>query len=135
MTSLIQVKHRVNREGWPLLTVKMEVNGDSKSTNERGPSLVGSLGSSCRTRDFYPVLAAVVSPVQNILFLAVHYFNLCVPIAQQPGQEVVQGRLSLCVSGQTYLDYLPGHFIFKVWWRYATLFFFSTLVPYKYRWK
>ncbi len=27
----------------------------------------------------------------------VHYFNLCVPIAQQPGQAVVQGRLSLNV--------------------------------------
>ncbi len=28
--------------GWPLLTVDSEVNGDSKSTNERGPSLVCS---------------------------------------------------------------------------------------------
>ena len=26
------------REGWPLLIVETEVNGDSKSTNERGPS-------------------------------------------------------------------------------------------------
>jgi hypothetical protein len=44
------------------------------------------------TEDFYPALAALVSPVQNI-------FNLCVPIAQQPGQAVVQGRLfSECVS-------------------------------------
>jgi hypothetical protein len=32
-----------SREGWPLLTVETEVNGDSKSTNERGRSL-GSLG-------------------------------------------------------------------------------------------
>ncbi len=33
-----------NREtikGWPLLTVETEVNGDSKYTSERGPSLVG----------------------------------------------------------------------------------------------
>jgi hypothetical protein len=29
------------REGWPLLTVETEVNGDSKSTNDRDPSLVG----------------------------------------------------------------------------------------------
>ncbi len=37
---------RETREGWPLLTVETEVNGDSKSTDERGPSLVGgSLGS------------------------------------------------------------------------------------------
>jgi hypothetical protein len=32
------------REEWPLLTLETEMNGDSKSTNERGPSLVGSFG-------------------------------------------------------------------------------------------
>jgi len=35
-----------------MLTVETEVNGDSKSTNERGSSLVGSLSSS--VRDVYP---------------------------------------------------------------------------------
>ncbi len=30
---------RETREGWPLLTVKTEVNWDSKSTNERGSFL------------------------------------------------------------------------------------------------
>ncbi len=52
------------REGWPLLTVETEANEDSKSTNERGPSLVGSLLILARracTRDFYPALAAMVS--------------------------------------------------------------------------
>ncbi len=39
---------RETREGWPLLTVETEKNGDSKSTNERGPSMVVSLGLSCR---------------------------------------------------------------------------------------
>ncbi len=53
------------REEWPLLTVATEVNGDSNSTNERGPSLVGSLGRSAGNRDFYPALAALVSPVQE----------------------------------------------------------------------
>ena len=32
---------RETREKWPLLTVEIEVNGDSKSTNERGPSFLG----------------------------------------------------------------------------------------------
>jgi hypothetical protein len=32
---------RETRAGWPLLTVEIEVNGDSKSTNERGPSFLG----------------------------------------------------------------------------------------------
>jgi hypothetical protein len=49
------------------------------------------------TRDFYPAVAPLVSPVQNIFLLTINYFNLCVPIAQQPGQAVVQGNLSLNV--------------------------------------
>ncbi len=36
---------RETREGWPLLTVETEENGDLKSSkSESGPSLVGSLG-------------------------------------------------------------------------------------------
>ncbi len=52
---------------------------------------------ACRagTRDFCPALAALVDPVQNMCFLTVHYFNSFVPIAQQSGQAVVLGRLSL----------------------------------------
>jgi hypothetical protein len=52
---------------------------------------------ACRagTRDFYPALAALDSPVQKYFFLTLHYCNLCVPIAQQPGQAVLHGRLSL----------------------------------------
>jgi hypothetical protein len=52
------------------------------------------------TRDFCPALAALVGPVQNIFFLTVHNFSSFVPIAQQAGKAVVQGRLSLtqCVS-------------------------------------
>jgi hypothetical protein len=38
-----------------------------------------------------PSLAALVGPVQNILFLA-HFITFCVTIAQQPGQAVVLGR-------------------------------------------
>jgi hypothetical protein len=35
--------------------------------------------------DFCSAFAALVSPVQNIIFLTSHYFILCVLIAQQPG--------------------------------------------------
>jgi hypothetical protein len=31
---------RETREGWPLLTVETEVNGDTRRKNERDPSLV-----------------------------------------------------------------------------------------------
>jgi hypothetical protein len=69
--------------------------GDSKSTNERGPSLV-AVRWACRaaTRDLCPALAALVDPVQNIFFLAVHDFR-CVHIVQQAGQAVMLGRPSL----------------------------------------
>jgi hypothetical protein len=49
------------------------------------------------TRGFCSALAALVGPVQNIFYLTVHYFNACVPIAQQAGQAAVLGRLSLSV--------------------------------------
>jgi hypothetical protein len=44
-----RVKSRETIDGWPMLTVETELNGDSKCTNERRPPLVG-----CRagTRDF-----------------------------------------------------------------------------------
>ncbi len=41
-----RVKSRETIDGWPLLTAETEVNGDSKGTNERGSTLVGSLGLS-----------------------------------------------------------------------------------------
>jgi hypothetical protein len=47
------------------------------------------------TRDFYLAVAALFSPVQNNFFLAAHFFTFYVPIAQQPGQTVALGRLSL----------------------------------------
>jgi hypothetical protein len=59
------------------------------------------------TRDFRSALAALVGPVQNIFFLAVHFFNSFVPIAHQAGQGVVLGFLSLvCVSGYEFGSYI-----------------------------
>jgi hypothetical protein len=49
------------------------------------------------TRGFCPSVAVLFRPIKNILFFIVHYFNTFVPIAQQAGQAVVQGRLSLNV--------------------------------------
>jgi hypothetical protein len=45
-TSNSSIASRETRNGWLLLTVESEMNGDSNNTNERGHSLVGSLGSS-----------------------------------------------------------------------------------------
>jgi hypothetical protein len=85
----VQLCPRETREGWHLLTVETEVNGDSKSTIERGPSLVGSLGSSCRYKRLF-ILPWLLWSAQEKYFFP--YRTLF-----QPGQAVVQGRLSLNV--------------------------------------
>jgi hypothetical protein len=73
----MRVISRDTREGWPLLTVEIEMNGASKR-------FLFCLGFSSQpsTKDF---------------FLTVHYFNSFVTIAQQAGQAAVLGRLSLSV--------------------------------------
>ncbi len=72
-----RTKNLSSERGGPYgLLNENQVDGDSKSTNERDPSLDYSLGSRhADTRDFYPALAALVSPVLNIFFLTVHWFN------------------------------------------------------------
>ncbi len=93
------------RESWPLLAVETEVNGDSKSTDERGPSLVGSSGLSCQYKRFFFSLGCssvhVVVAVENTFSLTTHYCNSFDPIAQQAGQEAVLGHLSrrMCICG------------------------------------
>ncbi len=54
---------------WPLLTVETEANGDSRSTNERCPFLVGSLGSSCRYKRFSSCLGCSSRPSTKYFFL------------------------------------------------------------------
>jgi hypothetical protein len=73
------------------------VNGDSKCTNDRGPSLVGSLVSSCAdTRDFNPALAALVTQYK-IFFFSPHTFSIYV--SQQPRQgSRARPPVSECVS-------------------------------------
>ncbi len=87
------------RNGWPYWLWNRGKWGLRKycryATNERVPSLVGSLGSLTVEEIFCPAFAALVSPVQ--IFFAPHYFSSFVPIAQQARQAVVPGRLSLNV--------------------------------------
>ncbi len=82
-----------------LLTVETEVTVGSYGVQMKGvlPWLV-HWARRAGTKDFYPALAAPVSPVQNTFFLTIHYkVNLCVPTAQQPGLPVVQGHLSIII--------------------------------------
>jgi hypothetical protein len=73
-------------EGWPLPTVDIiETNGDSWSTYERGPSSVGSLGSSCRYNRFRAYLGCSNQPSKKYFSLTAHFFILLVPVAQHLG--------------------------------------------------
>jgi hypothetical protein len=62
---------RETREGWPLLAVETEVNGNSKRTNERSPFLVGSLGLRCWQEIF--VLPWLLSSAQYKIFFSSKY--------------------------------------------------------------
>jgi hypothetical protein len=52
----------------PFSLVKNEVNGDSKSTNERGPALFGSLGSSCPYKRLLSCLGCSGQPSPKYFF-------------------------------------------------------------------
>jgi hypothetical protein len=101
--SIIGGDQRDYREGgMALLTVETEVKWGTQGVHLKGvlPWLV-HWACHAITRDFCPALGALFSPVQNIFFLASHYFTSFVPIPQQAGQAVVPGRLSLnmCLWG------------------------------------
>jgi hypothetical protein len=49
----VENENREIRIGRLWMTVETEVNGDSKSTNERGPSLVGSLSLLSRYKSLF----------------------------------------------------------------------------------
>ncbi len=117
----LELLARKTWEGWPLLTVETEVNGDSKCTNE-GPSLVGSLGLPCRYKRFLFCLGCSSRPsVKYFFFLTIHYFNSFVPIAQQAGQAAVLGRLSLSMCLWSALAYTlePSKRKASQMWRYV----------------
>ncbi len=77
--SRLTKKPRENRFKWPLLTVKTEVNEDSKSTNERVLPWLVRWDFRTGTRDFCSALAALVGSVQNIFFLARTLFQFLCP--------------------------------------------------------
>ncbi len=94
----LRVRPKETREGWPLLTVETEVNGDSWSIYERGPSLVGSLGLSFRYKRFLFCLGSSSRPSTKHIFPHRKLFQFFVPILQPARhcrQAAVLGRLSL----------------------------------------
>jgi hypothetical protein len=90
----ISVGTKENKEGWPLLTLETEANGDLRGTYKRGSFLCWFVGLVTPVQEIF-VLPWLLSPVQNIVFLTAHYFTSYGFIAQQAGQAVVPRHLSL----------------------------------------
>jgi hypothetical protein len=96
----LYVNTRETREVWPLLTVETEVNEESKSTNERGPFLVGELlGLVVQVQDiFFCLGCSIVVPVQNN---SSSPYTISIPMSPSPCQPDRQPSwlaLSSCVS-------------------------------------
>ncbi len=93
------------------------MNGDSKSTNVSGPSLVGSLGSSCRNKHFLLCFAALFVTLHCKIF----FFSLCtisIPMSPSPSKLGMQpcwvACLLVCVSGLlTFKDALASTFYLR----------------------
>ncbi len=90
-----RVLPRETREGWRLQTVETQANGDPWGTYDRGPSLVGSLGSVWQYKRFLSCLSCSSRSSTKYFFLTRHSFKSFVSIAQQAWQAVVPRRLSL----------------------------------------
>ncbi len=86
---------RETREGWPLLTVETEANGDSKSTNVRVHPWLVHWALRADTLDFLYCLSCSGQPITNIS--STYTISIRIPIVQQLGQAAVQGRLPLNV--------------------------------------
>ncbi len=63
--------------------------------------------------NFYPALADLVSPVQNIILLTAHFSTFVVPLLSNFGQAVVLGCLSLCLYTRQ-----PGELVFLTFPRF-----------------
>jgi hypothetical protein len=99
---------RETREVWPLLTVETEVNGNSKSTNERGPFLVGSLGLPYRYKRLLFSLGCSSRPCTKYFFPHRTLFQISLSPSPAAGQAAVLSCLflikhvSLVVAQQTF---------------------------------
>ncbi len=91
------VQVRETRKGWPLLTVKTQVNGDSR-VQMKGvlPWLVCW---ACRAgiRDFCSAPVALVGPVQNMFFSP---YTVSIPLSTSPSKLGRQPRWVACLLVQ-----------------------------------
>ncbi len=101
LSGVFSVFTRETRECGPCWLFETKVNGDSKSTNELGPSLFGSLGLLCWYKRFFFCLGCS-SSAQYKIFLSSPY-TILIHLSPSPSKLGRQLRwvayLFVCVSG------------------------------------
>ncbi len=98
------VETRETREGWPLLTVEIEVNGDSKSTHAKGPSMMGSSGLLCGYKRFLSCLTCSSRTSSKKIFSPYTISNHLFPLPSKLGRQSCWVTcLLVCFSGNTFL--------------------------------
>ncbi len=82
--TLGSIATRETREGWPLLNVETEVNGDSKRANKRVPLLVGSLKLFVLVQEIFVLPWLQYSALYRI-FLSSPY-TISIPLSPLPSK-------------------------------------------------
>ncbi len=109
------------RGGWPLLTVETKTTGDSRSTYEGAPSIIGSLGLLCQYKIFLSchALASLLGPVQIFVFLHHTLFHIISPHHQASctAKKFIGNRLSRMKSASLLMQNIISNIgIFLQWW-------------------
>ncbi len=81
----------------PERLLKLRSMGTRRWLNNKGPSLVGPLDSSCRYNRSLSCLGCSSQPNTKYYFPRRTFFTFLLPFAQQIGEAGVLGRLSLCL--------------------------------------
>jgi hypothetical protein len=94
MDGMMEGRETIERSG-KLLTAETEANGDSRSTHERGSSVVGSMGLTCQYKRFLSCFDSSCLPsTKYLFFLHRSLFHFICP-HRPGGQGAEPRRLSL----------------------------------------
>jgi hypothetical protein len=103
---ILLLNTRETREGWPLLTVETEAYENS---NERGPSLIGSLSLLCRYKRFLSCLCCSCQPSSKcFFFLIAHYFTSYSPSPRKLGRHSFRVACLLLFASAEYSQSVCG---------------------------
>ncbi len=100
---LLTVETRETREGWPLLTVEAKTNKWVLKEYKWKGSFLWFFGLIMSAQETFIIPLLIWSAQYKIFFSSPYtFFNLCVPIAQQPGSESGQKQSVKLLQNMVY---------------------------------